>query len=72
MKREQARVVFLVIAAWILGALLGSQIHRPQPPARSDAPATPYFKPGHYWIEAADGKTHLFLTFDSNWMVEPW
>jgi hypothetical protein len=68
MKREKATTVVLVIAAWVMGALLGSQV---QFHARSvNQPSSPVrFSPGVYQIERVDGGESYWVDYATDWQV---
>ncbi|HSS37374.1 MAG TPA: hypothetical protein VLT58_01270 [Polyangia bacterium] len=62
----------LWLAAFILGMAADGRLADRRARSVSTTDAPPYFKPGRYRVEAADGSSCLYLTFDSNWTVDPW
>lgn len=68
MNRDQARTVVMLIAAWVMGALLGSQVQRPA--ARSNPPdGTVRFPPGRYLLEEAGDPWGAVIMFNNAWYV---
>jgi hypothetical protein len=68
MPRKEATTVFLVIAAWVMGALMGSQIHRPAPAA---AGGVVRFEPGRYLLEEPGTPWVWAADFENPWFVRP-
>lgn len=70
MKREQARTVFLVIAAWVLGALLGSQVQFHAKTSTQSSGAV-RFPPGVYQIEPTEDGTGpvYWLDYPVEWQA---
>ena len=70
MKRSEATTVVLLIGAWVMGALMGSQIQRPTATHQS-TPGVVRFEPGRYLIETANDSWGTVVTFDGPWWVHP-
>lgn len=69
MPRKEATTVLLVIAAWVMGALMGSQIHRPA--TVRIAPGVIRFEPGRYLLEEPGTPWVWAADFENPWFVRP-
>jgi len=69
--REQARIVVLVIAAWVMGALMGSQVQfRAKGTAHPSDPVR--FPAGLYQIEPSDpgdGGDKYWIEYETEWQA---
>jgi hypothetical protein len=65
MTRGEASKALIAIAAWVMGALMGSQMHRPI--YRGDGPVR--FAPGVYQIERVDGSQAYWVDYATDWQV---
>lgn len=68
---SDARTVLLVIASWVMGAMMGSQIQRP---SAKPTGTTTRFVAGRYLIEPAnrtDDEPAWIVNYTSAWEVTP-
>lgn len=68
MARKEAYTCFLVIGAWVMGALMGSVIHRPTA-ARTASAGIVRFDPGLYLLEEPMSGFQWVGRFEYTWSV---